>query len=284
VGVAGGYCSVAAIPATAVLDREGIPYISAGATNPMLTERGLRTVFRTAGRDDQLAIFAARFLAGPAGVKKLAVVHNNTVYSQYLAEQTRSANNDLQLGMDIVLFDGVRPGEADYGDALRRVEDLGADTLYYTGYPAEAAVILRQTKDLGLAVRVAGGNATNEPTVIEAAGPAAEGFVVTTSPLPEFLPGAGAFTISFTQRFGTAPGAYSVYEYDAVKVLAAAVWSAGSTDPNQITAALRATRHQGVTGEISFDSKGDRQTITYMSAIVRNGNFVPHKRLGAGGD
>ena len=281
VGVAGGYCSVAAIPGSAVLHSKGIPYVSAGATNPTLTERGLGTVFRTVGRDDQQAVFAARFLAGPGGAKKLAVLHNATVYSKDLAEGTRAANDQLRLGMQIVFFDAIAPGQPDYGSVLTRIRDSGADTLYLPSYPAEAGVILRQAKDLGLAMRIAGGNATNDPTVIETAGAAAEGFVVTTAPLPDFLPGAGGFTIAYTDRFGTAPGAYSVYEYDAVKVLANAIWSAGSIDPKAVVEALRATRYQGVTGEISFDAKGDRQTLVYMTAIVRAGRFVPHKKLGA---
>ena len=283
VGVAGGYCSAAAIPESVVFESKGISYIAL-ATNPALTERGLGTVFRTAGRDDQLATFAARFLAGPGGVKKLAILHNDTAYSKDLAEQTRAANEQLRLGMDIVYFDAVPPAQADYASDLRKVEAAGADTLYFTGYPAEGSVIIRQVKDLGLSVRLVGGNATNEPTVINAAGPAAEGFVVTTAPLPEFLPGAGGFSIAYSDRFGRPPGAYSVYQYDAVKVLANAIWSAGSTDPKDVLAALRATRYQGVTGEISFDGKGDRQTIVYMTAIVRDGKFVPHKKLGASGN
>ncbi|HEV8623536.1 MAG TPA: branched-chain amino acid ABC transporter substrate-binding protein, partial [Acidimicrobiia bacterium] len=90
VGVAGGYCSGAAIPASAVLDPKGIPYISGYATNPALTDRGLRTVFRVTGRDDQQAAFAVRFLAGPGGVKKLALLHDNSVYAKGLAELIRS--------------------------------------------------------------------------------------------------------------------------------------------------------------------------------------------------
>jgi ABC-type branched-subunit amino acid transport system substrate-binding protein len=81
VGVAGGYCSAAAIPETVVLHPRGIPYLAL-ATNPALTERGLNTVFRITGRDDQQGIFAARFLADPAGARRLAVLRINTTYSR----------------------------------------------------------------------------------------------------------------------------------------------------------------------------------------------------------
>lgn len=280
VGVAGGYCSGAAIPGSAVLDPKGIPYISM-ATNPALTDRGLRTVFRVTGRDDDQAAFAARFLAGPGGVRKLALLHDNTVYAKGLAELVRSANNELKLGMQIVFFDAITPGETDYRATLTQVRASGADTLYFTGYQGETGVILRQAKELGLPIRLTGGDATNDPAVIDAAGAAAEGYVATTAPLPAFLPSGEAFAQNYRQRFGQAPGPYTMYEYDAVRVLANAIFWAGSTDPKDIVEALRTTRHQGLTGEIFFDEKGDRQTAVHVTAIVRNGEFRPHKKLDA---
>jgi ABC-type branched-subunit amino acid transport system substrate-binding protein len=279
VGVAGGYCSGATIPETAVLDPKGIPFVVAAATNPAVTERGLRTVFRVVGRDDQQGPFAARFLAGPAGARKLAILHDNSTYAKGLAEQTRAGNADLKLGMQIVFFDAITPGERDYTSALTKIKGSGADTLYFTGYLAEAGLIVRQAKDLGLPVRLVGGDATNDPTVIRTAGPAAEGFIATTSPLPAFLPAAAAFSKAYTERYGSGPGPYSVYEYDAVKVLADAITRAGSTDSTKVVEALRATRYDGVTGQIAFDAKGDRQNAVYVTAIVRDGKFVPHKKL-----
>jgi branched-chain amino acid transport system substrate-binding protein len=281
VGVAGGFCSGAAIPETAVLDPHGLPYVSAFATNPALTERGLRTVFRVVGRDDQQAAFAARFLVGPGGVKKLALLHDNSVYAKDLAELIRSANDDLKLGIQIVFFDAITPGKGDYRSTLMAIKVSGADTLFFTGYPAETGVIVRQARELGLSVRLTGGDGTGVPSVISAAGAAAEGLVATTAPLPEFLPSAGAFMQVYTERFGSAPGSYSVYQYDAVKVLANAIFWAGSTEPKDIVEALRTTRHQGLTGEIFFDEKGDRQTAVFVTAIVREGKFRPYKKLDA---
>lgn len=282
-GVTGGYCSGAAIPESDVLHPQGIPYIVM-ATNPAVTERGVNTVFRNVGRDDRQGVFAARFLAGPAGARKLAILHNNSTYAKGLAEHTRTANHDLKLGMEIVFFDAIVSGQPEYGTALAKIKQSGADTLYFTGYAAEAGIIVRQAKELGLAARLVGGDATNEPIVVKTAGSAAEGYVVTTAPLPEFLPGATAFITAYTERFGTGPGPFSVYEYDAVKLLANAITQAVSTDPKDVGEALRKTRYAGITGETAFDGKGDRETIFHLTAIVRDGKFQQHKKLGASGN
>jgi branched-chain amino acid transport system substrate-binding protein len=281
VGVAGGYCSGAAVPASAALDAKGIPYVSAYATNPAVTDRGLRTVFRIPGRDDQQAVFAARYLAGPGQVRKLAILHNDTLYASYLAERTRSANDELKLGMQVVFFDAIPPGQADYRSTLSAIRSSGADTLYYAGYQAEVSVILRQAKEIALPARIVGSDATADPAMIDATGAAAEGFVATAALVPELLPRAGAFIQAFTERFAAPPGPSGVYEYDAVRTLANAIFWAGSTDPKDIIEALRTTRHEGLIGEIAFDAKGDRQSTLYTTAIVREGKFRAHKRLDA---
>ena len=283
VGVAGAYCSGAAIPATVVLDGKGLPFISAYASNPTVTDRGLRTVFRVCGRDDQQGPFAARFLAGPGGVKKLALLHDNTVYAKDLADQVRSASDRLGLRMQIVWFDAITPGQSDYRPTLNAIEASGADTLYFTGYSTEAAFLIPQAKEVAPGLRLTGGDATTD-LVLPAAGPAADGYVATTSPLPGFLPRGDAFTQAYSQRFGRLPGAGSVYEYDAVRVLAGAIFSAGSTEPKDIVEALRTTRTDGLSGDISFDAKGDRQASVYVTAIVRAGGFRPYKKLNGRGE
>jgi branched-chain amino acid transport system substrate-binding protein len=56
-----------------------------------------------------------------------------------------------------------------------------------------------------------------------------------------------------SSRFG-----YRTYSYDAVGVLVAAMVKAGSADPAKYLPVLAKTEgYKGVTGNISFDAKGD---------------------------
>ncbi|MGH7410710.1 MAG: branched-chain amino acid ABC transporter substrate-binding protein [Candidatus Methylomirabilis sp.] len=56
VGVIGHFNSSCWIPASTIYHEGKIVQISWGSTNPQLTERGLRNVFRACGRDDQQGI------------------------------------------------------------------------------------------------------------------------------------------------------------------------------------------------------------------------------------
>jgi len=52
------------------LQQGGNPMISGSATNPALTERGMKTVFRTVGRDDQQGPAIASYIAAQLKAKK----------------------------------------------------------------------------------------------------------------------------------------------------------------------------------------------------------------------
>ena len=79
--VFGHICSGAAIPASDVYEAAGVPMFSGQATNPKLTERGLRYVFRLTGRSDQQAVVAADLLAARYRDVPIAMVHDSPAVS-----------------------------------------------------------------------------------------------------------------------------------------------------------------------------------------------------------
>jgi branched-chain amino acid transport system substrate-binding protein len=282
VAVAGSYCSGAAVAEVGALHRAGIPYVLDGATNPKLTEMGLDNVFRVIGRDDQQGPFAANYIATFLKAKTVAVIDDNTTYSKGLADNTVAALK--KAGVDVVYYDAITPGQMDYSAVLTHVASLKPDVIDYTGYFAEAGLIAKQAAGLNIKAKMMGGDATQDPTLIKTAGPGAEGWSSTTAPLPQFLTGAKDFVTDFTKQFGKPPGPYSVYEYDAVGVIAQAIKDANSADPAAILAALKKIKgYQGLTGDITFNEKGDRSTAVYITVDVKNGAFVGGQKLDPSG-
>jgi branched-chain amino acid transport system substrate-binding protein len=280
--VAGGYCSGASLPELGALHRAGIPYILDASTNPKLTSMGFNDVFRTIGRDDQQGPFAAAFMANYLHAKKAAVIDDNTVYSKGLADNTVAGLK--KDGVDVVYYDAVTPGQMDYSAVLSHVASLGPDVIDYTGYFAEAGLMAKEAAALHLKPQMMGGDATNDPTLIKTAGTAANGWISTAAPLPQFLPGAKSFVTDFTKKYGVAPGPYSVYEFDAVDIATKAIKDAGSADPATIITALHKIKDfPGLSGSITFNSVGDRTVAVYVTLIVKNGAFVPYVTLNSAG-
>ncbi len=280
--VAGGYCSGAALPELGALHRANISYILDASTNPKLTSLGYDDVFRTIGRDDQQGPFAAAFIANYLHAKTAAVIDDNTVYSKGLADNTVAGLK--KDGVNVVYYDAVTPGQLDYSAVLSHVASLNPAVIDYTGYFAEAGLMAKEAGALHLKPQMMGGDATDDPTLIKTAGTAAEGWISTCAPLPQFLSGAKDFVIAFTKEYNVAPGPYSAYEYDAVSIAAAAIKQAGSTDPDAVKAALHKTSdYQGLSGSITFNSAGDRTTAAYITVVVKNGAFVGNVKLNAAG-
>lgn len=282
VAVAGGYCSSAALPELTAFHRAGIPYVLDASTNPKLTEMGYDNVFRTIGRDDEQGPFAASFMKNSLHVKRAAVIDDNTTYAKGLAQNT--VESLKKMGVDVVYADSITPGQMDYSPTLTKVSSLKPDVIYYTGYFSEAGLLVKEARQVGLKMTFMGGDGTNDPTLMKTAGPAADGMIITTAPLAQFLAGAHDYLDQYNKSYGQGPGPYSVYEYDAVGVTAKAIADAKSAKPADISAALhKITNYPGATGTIGFNAKGDRSRAVYITVVVHNDQFEPYQRQDASG-
>ncbi len=274
--VAGGYCSSAAIPASAVYHDAGVAFVADASSNPKLTDQGFGNVFRVIGRDDQQGPYAAGFMMKTLKAKRIAIIHDNTVYAKGLADATKAAV-DGKPGVQLVFFDAVTPGEKDFSAVLTKVKSLNPGVTYYTGYYPEGGLIAKQFKDLGVSGKFMAGDANNDPTFVSEAGNASEGVFVTSTPLPQDQSTAKTFIDKYKKRFNQDPGPYSALEYDAVNVVIDAINRAKSTDRAAIVKAIAATKnYTGATGTINFDKKGDRTSVLYITYIIKGGKFVPY--------
>lgn len=274
VGVVGGYCSGAAIPASTIYHRAGLAMITPAATNPKLTAQGFNDLFRTIGRDDEQGLFVSGVI-NKLHAKTVALIHDNTVYGKGLATQTQLSLTKKYPNIKIAFFDAIVSGSKDFTSILTRIRDLKPDVTYFTGYYADGGLLLRQFEQLGVSGQFMAGDSNNDPTFIKLAGKYAEKALISTAPIPQLVPSAAPFVKEYTAAYHAGPGAYSAYTYDAAAVLLGAIKTAGSTTPTAIVTAVAATKNfPGITGPITFNAVGDRVQIQYTLVTVRNGQFV----------
>ena len=107
--VVGHFCSSSTMPASEVYDEAGVLAITPGSTNPQITERGMKTLFRMCGRDDQQGSIAANYILDTLKAKKVAVIHDKDTYGQGLADATKAALE--KRGVKEVLYEGLSRGE-----------------------------------------------------------------------------------------------------------------------------------------------------------------------------
>lgn len=269
-GIIGHFNSSCSIPASDVYNRAALPMISPASTNPLLTERGYKNVFRVCGRDDQQGRIAAEFVKTRLKLKKVAIIHDKTTYGQGLAEQFEKF-----LGSDVqtVYMGGIVQGEKDFKMVLTTIKDKKPELIYFGGIYPEGGLLVKQAREISLNVPFMSGDGTIDPKFVEIAGKeAAEGTYLTFSPDPKNIPTAKAFIENYEKRFKEI-GPYSIYAYDATNILLRAMAEAGTTDGNTVSEKLHNLEFSGALGTIKFDEKGDVTNAPYIVWITRNGKF-----------
>jgi branched-chain amino acid transport system substrate-binding protein len=238
----------------------------------MLTELGRANVFRVIHRDDAVGIVAGNYLADHWADKKVAILHDNTIYGKGVAGLTKGQLN--RRGLTEAIYQAYVPGENYYGAEIAELQAADIAVLFIGGYHTEIALMARAARDRGYSVQLVAGLslATEEFGLI--AGPAAEGtlFVDVADPRKraEAAPVGERFRTS-----GSEPEGFTLYAYGAVQAWAQAAEKSGSLELQAMIASLRKHQFDTVLGSIDFDEKGDVTTQTPIWHVWRGGEYMP---------
>ncbi len=276
VGVIGHFNSSCSIPASDIYNRANIPMISPASTNPQLTDKGYKGVFRVCGRDDQQGSVAAQFVITKLKIKKIAIIHDKTTYGQGLADEFKKS---LGENVRVVYYGGIVQGDKDFKPVLTAIKKTQPELIFFGGIYPEGGLLVKQAREIGLRTPFMSGDGVIDPKFIEIAGAKeAEGTYLTFSPDPKNIPSAKAFIEKYEKRFGEI-GPYSIYAYDAINIMLTAIKNAGTLDGKAIIERLHSDEFSGALGKIKFDSKGDVTVAPYVVWITKGGKFVEYWKL-----
>jgi branched-chain amino acid transport system substrate-binding protein len=272
------------IPASEIYNKAGIPVITGSATNPVLTERGMKGVFRTVGRDDQQGPAIAAYIASELKARTVAIVDDKTAYGEGLANEVERSLRAARV--TLVGRERVTDKDTDFKTILTRIKSRSPDVVFHGGMDATGGLMLKQARELGMKAVFAFGDGACTEEMARLAGPAGEGLACSQAGLPASA-ASREFLDAFRARYGETK-LYAPYFYDAANVVIEAMRRADSTDPARFGPEIYNVSLQGATGTVAFDAKGDRKdaemTIFRMQegkivpvAMVRNGVTTPFK-------
>ncbi len=271
-GVIGHMNSGTTIPASKIYSDAGIVQISPSATAVAYTNQGFKTAFRVMANDAQQGKVLGQYAVNKLGAKKIAIVDDRTAYGQGLADEFEIAAKAA--GAEIVKREFTNNQETDFNAVLTSIKSAKPDLIFYGGMDAQAAPLKKQAKKLGVTAKVMGGDGAQTPEFIKLAGGDADGMFATSPGTPkDQLAGGKAFLETYKTKFGTDVQLYSPYSYDSVHVMVKAMQEAGSTEPAKYLPKLAAVKHNGVTGPISFDAKGDINDGAITVYTVKDGKW-----------
>ena len=271
-GIVGHLNSGVTIPASAIYNQAGIPFISGSATNPKVTEQGFKVAFRTVGRDDQQGPAIASYLATTTKIKTVAIVDDATAYGKGLAEEVEKTLKAA--GVKVVANEHGTDKTTDWKAVLTKIKGKKPDAVFYGGMDATAGPMIKQAKELGITkVQFAFGDGACTDEMGKLAGAAAEGLLCSQAGIPTQA-ASKSFLDAFKAKYGDVKQ-YAPFTYDAANLLISAMQKANSTDPAKYLPSLASISYDGASGHIEFDAKGDRKNAEMTIFEVKNGKVEP---------
>ncbi|QJR13424.1 branched-chain amino acid ABC transporter substrate-binding protein [Usitatibacter palustris] len=259
------------IPASEIYGKAGIPVISGSATSPELTERGLKGVFRTVGRDDQQGPAIAAYIANELAAKTVAIVDDKTAYGEGLATEVAKALKAAKV--NVIAHERTSDKETDFKSILTRLKSRSPDVIFVGAMDFTGGPMLKQARELGLKSAFAFGDGACTDEMAQLGGPATEGLACSQAGLPAQA-ASKEFLAAFNAKYGETK-LYAPFFYDATNVVIEAMKRADSTDPARFLPEIYKTSHAGATGKIEFDAKGDRKDAEMTIFRMKGGRIVP---------
>ncbi len=263
-----------------------IPFISQSATAVDLAQNGWDYWYRTVGNDDLQGGNDGKFEAQVIKSKKLFISNDTSDYGQPLSLTVKKLASEN--GVQIVGTEGIAPTD-DYSAFISDVKASGADSLFYGGYDADFAKIVKQGKDAGLDINYMSGDGSLSSTFLSSAGDTAEGVYLSA---PTNL--GGDFIAKYNQEYGSEASSVPVYAaegYDVAGVICEGIKAAvagGASDPASIRAGIKTyldslttdSPFQGVSKPIAFDPSTHELAAADINSLlyyyqVKGGEMSP---------
>ncbi len=271
----GAYQSNVSFTATAVSERQGIPFVVGDSVAANITSRGFKWLVRVT---PVASDFAKNYMEYLGDIKKadhkvdsIAIVNENTDYGTSVAgtllEQAKSH------GFNVAAQIPYNANSTDVSAQVLQLKEKNPDCVIFVSYTADAILYLKTMKNLNyLPPMIIGDDSGfSDPAFIPAVGDLAQG-AMNRSAWAVGKPGSVTARINelFKAKTGRDLDDTSARSMQAMLVLADAINRAGSSAPDKIMAALKSTdlkQDQIIMGYrgVKFNDVGDNAlAATYL--------------------
>jgi branched-chain amino acid transport system substrate-binding protein len=278
--VMGDFTTTATWSAAPIYQKAGMVQIAFTPTHPDMTKPG-DYIFQLA--PDQT--IQAEGLAGVAidvlGAKRLAVLNLNTDFGKAVRDNIVKAAQAR--GVEVVTTEAYLPTDKDFKAILAKVKALNPDVVALGSYYTDAALIMKQARDLDFKTQFIASSSVHSPALFALGGDAVNGLITISvfnfaSPSPLLR----EFTAKYTARYKESePDTFATQAYDTLRLLinaAAKSLEKGSLTRKSVRDELAATKDFPAVSQesITFNDKRKLAQPRLFPIIARDGHFVPY--------
>ena len=252
----------------------GLLNIVAGAASNRITKEGWKAVVRVNTPFRYLLPNMAKMVVTEMGLKRLAIIHSLDDYGTDIADEFGAAYEEA--GGEIVYRDGYNIGDRDFTAILTKARTAKPDALLHGGVSTEAALIIRQMRQLGIKSVYLGHPGFQTVDYVKAAGQAGEGTIVgKLLPFAHELPGGKAYIEAYDKsKYKEPADTYGPFGYLAGQIMVELLKRFGPDREALIEGVRSLADVDTLFGKKSFDEEGELQPKRIGYAILKNGEWA----------
>ena len=230
-----GSTSGSTLPVVPLINRSKIPFVSSISSNRKLLDPFSHYIFRVYANELAHADGIVKY-ALAQGMKKPAIIYNSNDYGVGGEEEVSALLDKEKL--PLVAKERYNQTDQDFSAQLIRIKESGADSMFIWAFAAEAGIIVRQARELGIAIPIYGGAGIGTPLFTKTVGALGKGivaaYVVPKLPDSSDDPAIVHYRDALKKRYPGSlppgrPNEYDLGGYAALKIFAAGLAKAGDT-------------------------------------------------------
>jgi branched-chain amino acid transport system substrate-binding protein len=275
--IVGEYTSSCAKEVAAVAEEWKTPYLVVASAADEITQKHYKYVFRQNATNDHYTDAVISFMTEVVKPKTMAIIYESTNFGTSASEDMERQAKKLHI--KVLVKEKYEKGTIDFKPILSNVKAANPDVIYMVSYVMDAALLMKQIKELRIDAKLYTGGAAGFtiPEFINNAKDAAEYVITATLWFYQLnYPGAHEFANKYKTRYGDYPSYHGASAYAALFVVKNALEKAKSWNTEDIRAALKETNTMTAFGHVKFEDKDGYQNQNFHETFalqVQNGKY-----------
>jgi branched-chain amino acid transport system substrate-binding protein len=257
--IGGGYSSSVTYAMAAVAQQRKVPFVVNTGSADKITEQGWDYIFRLNPPVSEYPKGLKSFLEEVVKPKTVAILYENSLFGQ--SGSKKFAALCEKMGLKVLVKEGYEAGAVDFKPLLIKTKAEKPDLVYMISYVMDAALLMRQSKELDFNPRlfVGGGAGFTLPEFQKNAGPAAQYVYSATLWSPNLpYPGAKEYYDKYVEKYNSPTEYHGAEAYACMYVIADALKRAKEMTSAAVREALTDTDIMTAFGPVKFISYGEK--------------------------
>ncbi len=248
-GVVGPYTSKCASALAKLAEKYKVPLLIPVAAKDDITRQNLQWTFRLSATTTDYATILLDMVTKLGKPRTMAIINENTDFGTSGAKSAKEYA--AKKGIAIVAEESYAPGSPDYRSTLAGIKSKKPDLVFMVSYVADAILLMRQSREIGLQPQAFLGAGAGFATVAFAKEKDISTNIFSSTQWTGDVnwPGAKQFADRYRARFGKEPTYHAATAYESMMIMAQ---TAVNKKPQQVRDALKKGKWNGIMGEVRF--------------------------------